>query len=546
MTQDPRAHWRRLIGASLLVLAAAFLLPLVVKAPDLQENRPLAPPPPPVHGLGDLTPFRKAADAYVADHFPPRSLLIGGLNRLRMLVGVSGSSRVIVGRDGWLFSDDGSHLGAARGVPRMDPEQTAAWLKGLAGRTEYLRARGAAYVVLCPPDKETIYPQLAPDWMALEPNRPAILLPRLADAAEVGTVVYPRDAILRQARWGLQTYSAHDTHWTGLGAYFGYVELMRALNRQGLAEPSRPLEDFKEVRKYDANKPRNLTLMLGVSSFVTVNYPELEDPNAPVLQVTFLSDNHDWTGPRVIDTGQVGKPVLLITADSFSNALMPFLYSHFSRIVTAHLQDGAWRPDLIDRFHPDFVVSEVVETGLPVQMRQSPEPTPEALARIRRAVTDRARYEASPDAGQVSGVRKRIEGGAGDDHLVGRGRPEDIQGGPGNDTIEGRGGDDVIRGGRGRDVVEGGDGDDWLSGGRGDDILRGGRGADIFNTFAGSGTDEVLDFSPEEFDRVEVDPGVAYTVRQVGADTVVEMTDGRLILRNVRLADLRGVWIRNR
>lgn len=546
MTQEPRAHWRRLIGASLLVLAGALLLPTFIKAPDLQENRTLAPPPPALRGPGDLTAFRKAADAYVADRFPARSHLIGGLNRLRMLVGVSGSPRVIVGRDGWLFSDDGSHLGAARGDPPQDPLATAVWLRGLAGRTEYLRARGAAYVAFCAPVKEAVYPGRAPGWMALDLNRPAVMLSRLAAASGAGSVVYPRDAIVRQARWGLKTYSAHDTHWTGLGAYYGYVELMRELHRQGVAEPPRSLEAFKEVGRYDINKPRNLTLMLGVSSFVEVDFPQIEDAAEPVLKVTYLTATHGWTGSRVIDTGQAGKPVLLITVDSFSNALMPFLYAHFSRIVVAHNDQGAWRPDLVEWFRPDIVVSEIVESGLPALMLGSPPPSPEAGLRIRDAVADRGRHEATADADQALGVRKRLEGGAGNDRIVGRGRPEDIQGGPGADTLEGRGGDDVIRGGRGNDLVDGGDGDDWLSGGRGDDVIRGGRGADVFNTFAEAGVDEVLDFAAEEFDRVDVAMGEAFTARQAGPDTVVEMKGGRLILRNVQLATLPVGWIRNR
>ena len=39
-------------------------------------------------------------------------------------------------------------------------------------------------------------------------------------------------------------------------------------------------------------------------------------------------------------------------------------------------------------------------------------------------------------------------------------------------------------------------------------------------------------------DRVELDPNTAFTVRQVGPDTVVEMKDARLILKGVKAADL--------
>src|SRR4051812_47964409 len=100
MARDRSWHWRRLMAGSAVVLAAAFVVPHLVRAPDLDENRPLAEAPVPPSDLESLQAFPKAADAFVADHFPPRALLIGLLNDLRYRLGVSGASRVIVGRDG--------------------------------------------------------------------------------------------------------------------------------------------------------------------------------------------------------------------------------------------------------------------------------------------------------------------------------------------------------------------------------------------------------------------------------------------------------------
>ena len=70
--------------------------------------------------------------------------LIGLLSRLRMLVGVSGSPRVIIGRDGWLFFDDDTHLGPARNDPPMVGPQVRSWLPTLAGRAEAVKAAGRA------------------------------------------------------------------------------------------------------------------------------------------------------------------------------------------------------------------------------------------------------------------------------------------------------------------------------------------------------------------------------------------------------------------
>jgi len=118
-------------------MAAAWLAPLWVRPPGIQENRVLAQRPTWPRRLEEMKAFPKAADAYVADRFPIRPHLIGVLNRLRLMAGVSGSSRVIVGRDGWLFFDDDTHLGGARGDPPLLGPQVRSWLITLAGRTEY-------------------------------------------------------------------------------------------------------------------------------------------------------------------------------------------------------------------------------------------------------------------------------------------------------------------------------------------------------------------------------------------------------------------------
>lgn len=557
-TQEARAHagrarwqethWGRLIGASVLVLAAAVALPRVAPAPDLQENRTLAAFPARPAGLAELTAYRRAMDDYVADHFPPRTHLIAGLNLLRYRLGSSGSPQVLIGRDGWLFHDDGSHLGQARRGPQVSDADAAAWLGGLAGRTEALAGRGKTYLVIVPPMKAAAVPEKAPAWFRLGVNRPAVLLPRLARVAGAGTALYLEPAMARPTAWGLKTYTPYDTHWTGLGAYYGYAALMQTLQAKGaVTEGPRPLESFVQVRGDDRNKPRNLALMLGIASFVPVDYPELGDPDTEeLIRITWLTDRRDWTGSRVVDTGQAGKPVLLMTVDSFSNALLPFLYAHFSRIVIAHNDDGLWREDLIARFNPDIVVTEVVESGMMAAMQRSPAPSPEAAARIRVAVARRQRYALEDRTSPARASYRRIEGTETSERIVGDAGADDIQARPGDDTVSGGGGDDAIRGGRGADRIDGGDGDDWLSGDRGDDTLTGGRGADAFHGFADCGNDVVTDFSLDEDDRIELDPGTAFELKQEGADAVVEMQGGRLILKGVRASDIPKGSIRLR
>ena len=68
--------------------------------------------------------------------------------------------------------------------------------------------------------------------------------------------------------------------------------------------------------------------------------------------------------------------------------------------------------------------------------------------------------------------------GQGDDILFGNDGSDDLRGGDGNDQLIGGADDDILSGGTGDDLLRGGAGDDTLRGGEGQDILDGGDGVD--------------------------------------------------------------------
>lgn len=100
-------------------------------------------------------------------------------------------------------------------------------------------------------------------------------------------------------------------------------------------------------------------------------------------------------------------------------------------------------------------------------------------------------------------VLGQIDGGDGDDTLLGGAEDDDMFGSSGTDTLTGRAGDDtlnggggsdILRGNRGEDTLIGGSGADWLSGGQDDDILTGGNQTDRFVFIRNSGDDIITDF----------------------------------------------------
>lgn len=92
-----------------------------------------------------------------------------------------------------------------------------------------------------------------------------------------------------------------------------------------------------------------------------------------------------------------------------------------------------------------------------------------------------------------------LNGGDGDDTILGNTGADRIDGGDGNDVLRGLDGNDTLIGGRGKDtlfggaaddLLDGGDQNDRLLGGDGDDTLLGGRGND--RLFGEEGLDSLL------------------------------------------------------
>lgn len=82
-----------------------------------------------------------------------------------------------------------------------------------------------------------------------------------------------------------------------------------------------------------------------------------------------------------------------------------------------------------------------------------------------------------------------VDGGAGNDTIIGTTAKDLLYGGPGNDTIRGNSGDDEIFGGEGDDLLYGEDGNDTLRAEAGNDTIGGGAGND--GIIAGDGDDAV-------------------------------------------------------
>ena len=108
-----------------------------------------------------------------------------------------------------------------------------------------------------------------------------------------------------------------------------------------------------------------------------------------------------------------------------------------------------------------------------------------------------------------------IDGGSGNDTVLGTNGADVIAGQDGNDSVLAGGGtdeifggdgDDILTGGRQNDTIDGGAGDDFIFGALGADVARGGEGADRFFVSGQKGDQlRILDYNYDEGDFLVLD-----------------------------------------
>ncbi|MGA2439842.1 MAG: hypothetical protein ABSH08_02700 [Tepidisphaeraceae bacterium] len=366
-----RAHCRLTL---VRVLAALFLaslfLPLIGlffhwdPAGASNENRRLAERPLLPRSFNDLTRYSDGWLAFYRDHFGLRNTLIRSVALTRVHgLGDEMDGNVLIGKEGWLFlrPDGDLNFITYRGLNPLSDEQLDAWQNLLEKRNAWLAAHGIPYLVVVPPDKQTIYPERLPPELA--PVRPESPLDQLVNRLRLSHspvhFLDLRPALLAAKPSGL-LYHRTDTHWNDSGAFVGYREIIHAVKDllpQWNIVPQ-TLDDFTVGPP--GPEVGDLARMMDMpDQYPDRGFPLIRKkfyPVAPELSDThrvFTIDNHD---------SKLKRPRLVFYRDSFAIGLVPMLGPHFSRIAYAF--QYSMDPALILQEKPDLVIDEFLERNL--------------------------------------------------------------------------------------------------------------------------------------------------------------------------------------
>jgi hypothetical protein len=357
-------------------LLACLLLPILVlptRAISTTEVRGLAQKPPPPTSLTDLDNYFREWDGYLSDQIPYRDTWIKTyfFTQVRIL-GKSHTDKVIVGRNGYLFS---VRTNVAEDRTALDKMIESATDLAVALQKRMSVYGGKALFVGLP-DK---------NWLRRQDYPSGVPYPSLNDAAEGGfaAALASRQlaslslAPILEAHPDERIYYKTDHHWTFAGAYLGYTAIMQALDL-GALEP-KDLDYVSYPNPFSGSQNRSLgyvipnddTFSIGLAKNhvpydLTVDGKQL--PNSkrycrpPQSTSTLLGYSTYYpyanSAEVIVDTHRPDLPDLLLVGNSFKGATQPLLYVSFN--VTRQIDLRSYQAmsllDYVTKYKPDYLV----------------------------------------------------------------------------------------------------------------------------------------------------------------------------------------------
>lgn len=265
-------RWNRLLGA----LFIALLVPLT-----LVSLQPLVTPAPAADaGLSTLDGSRqRQLETRFDDGFPGRRLSLNLWTAFEVAVFGDGRPGVVIGRDGWLYTDEEFKL-----VDQADRHfaDNIAYIKGVADR---LAKAGIPLLVTVVPAKAEVYAQHLGERQP-DPAQATLQARTMAALAEAGVPAIDLAPAIEAGEASGQTFFRTDTHWTPYGARLAADAVVAAMQARGLASDATRQGDHRMVAGASQPHRGDLLSFLPLDPYFESLLPQpdtvvIEKPEAP-------------------------------------------------------------------------------------------------------------------------------------------------------------------------------------------------------------------------------------------------------------------------
>lgn len=299
----------------------------------------------------------------VSNNFRWRRDLINFYSSIRFHMGDRIFNNALIGKNGWIFFTGEGSIADFQNIEPLKPGRLTRLQKNLDQLKKDLRKQGITLLVVIPPNKSTIYSQYMPEQIAVvgEKSRLDQFLEYMKLYGD--TFILDLRPVLLDASRAQDVYNKTDTHWNDVGAYYGYMEIMRRLALDYPQLTPHPISDFNYTHAGDS--VRDLSSVMGLSNYLEENWVLIPDFDVQLNEEKIaLPDGLRYI--RSVTNTDKQLPKLLVFHDLFYGQLAHFIEPHFSVVKTIPFAstEGIWSLDWIQQEKPDIVIIEIVERSI--------------------------------------------------------------------------------------------------------------------------------------------------------------------------------------
>jgi alginate O-acetyltransferase complex protein AlgJ len=273
---------------------------------------------------------------------------------------------IVFGREGWMYWTDDRDTAPAtmadsRGKLRFKPGEVRRIDDQLRAAHDRLKACGIASAVFIAPNKQSIYGEFLISSEGAAPSTRLDMLMAELSSPSRDMIVDPRE-IMRNAKRAhapVRLYNKTETHWNDLGAYYGYVAIMRKITKMiPVANPNLiSLDNYHVIPARYAGGDMATRVLFSPWRFADIDVSLTpKQPNPGVGQTQIDRIHFVARNPR-------GRGRLVLFGDSFATYLVPFLAQHFEEV---HRYVGEeFNGAVVGVHQPDVVLLETLESYAP-------------------------------------------------------------------------------------------------------------------------------------------------------------------------------------
>jgi hypothetical protein len=346
-----------------LVLVIIFT-PLITMHPSLQvskeENRTLAPRPKiKVNGMIN-SDYGRQFESWFNDRFGGRRYFIRLHDKVESILRWNSyeNNRAFSGRDNWLFYKGDDSVKLFQNEKMFTTEQISHINGNLHKEKQWLQSRGIGYYVFIAPNKADVYGEYYRSGIRKKAraDRVEVLMSQLTGEVPV---VYPLEEMKENKGKGL-IYWKNDTHWSQLGAYYGYLALMEPIRKD---YKDVPLLEPEQMKFTEVSHERgDLSGMLGINDKHLFNekYIRPEPGNGYHFREVEVKKRPNGNEEFIRTVNGSEKYKVIVFRDSFSSNLLPYLSESFGEVIYIWDHNMNRYTDLIEKEKPDIVIHEMV------------------------------------------------------------------------------------------------------------------------------------------------------------------------------------------